>query len=60
MSRAWGRLLCALGWHRWKMTGGTCADGWVWVTDRCERCGAFFNPYMQSGVEEHDRVRGSR
>lgn len=60
MTGLWGRLLCACGLHRWKMEGGTCADGWVWVTSRCGRCRAFFNPYMEQGVNMHNEVRGPR
>lgn len=51
-----GRLLCALGLHDWRMSSGTCADGWIWATNRCGKCGAFSNPYMESAVRLHDEA----
>lgn len=42
MSRLWGVLLCAVGWHRPIVDSvKTSADGWVWTRGhyRCGRCG---------------------
>ena len=55
LSRWAGAIACALGLHDYKMEGGCCRDGWVWVTDRCTRCRMFSNPFMASGIADHDR-----
>ena len=45
---------CRLGRHSWGIDSGICRDGWVWVTPRCVRCGAFHNPFMEAGVKQHE------
>lgn len=40
--------------HKWKLDGGVCADGWIWTTNRCERCGEWQNELMRDAVRMHD------